>query len=109
MPLPRCVLGGTSVLSAQTKLLSEAQEREGGYRGKEQRRGAAGLSGRSHAGLREWASLYLKAQEDGEEGGPLSNRQGRRGGALAPARPFRGGLMHQTSIFRTIELVIFFS
>lgn len=72
-------------------------------------KGAAGVSGWGHAGLREWASLYLKAQKGGEEGGPLGNRQGRRGGALAPARPFRGGLMHQTSIFRTIELVIFFS
>lgn len=48
-----------------------------------------------------------RARESGEEGVPEAT--GRGGGeARAPARPFQGGLMHQTSIFRTIELVIFF-
>lgn len=60
------------------------------------------------AWLDEWTFLGPLAQRDGEEGGPCSKRQGRRGDLRAPARPFQGGLMHQTSIFRTIELVIFF-
>lgn len=44
----------------------------------------------------------------GMGGGALRRRVGAEGRRAAPARPFQGGLMHQTSIFRTIELVIFF-
>lgn len=43
----------------------------------------------------------------GRRGVPAA-KAGAEGRRAAPARPFQGGLMHQTSIFRTIELVIFF-
>lgn len=67
-----------------------------------------GLGGPEHAGQGEWTSLDMEPQKNGEEGGPPERPAGAEGRRAAPARPFQGGLMHQTSIFRTIELVIFF-
>lgn len=61
-----------------------------------------------HAGRGEWTSLDLEAQRVGREG-PRGDWQGREGRSARPQPVLSGGLMHQTSIFRTIELVIFFS
>ena len=94
-------------LYSQHKLLSAPQERGLVIGVGSKIKVPLGSSYWRHAGRGEWTSLDLGAQKGGEEGVPAAT--GRGGGRrAAPARPFQGGLMHQTSIFRTIELVIFF-